>query len=100
MFFFFFQAEDGIRDDLVTGVQTCALPISKFIKLAILLKISLKIFWKFWSADEKRTIKIKSTGTERKIPTIILLRVSDLSFPSNFFSFVCQLTKNLKKLLV
>src|SRR5574340_1664655 len=25
--FFFFQAEDGIRDLLVTGVQTCALPI-------------------------------------------------------------------------
>src|SRR5207244_6058737 len=25
---FFFQAEDGIRADLVTGVQTCALPIS------------------------------------------------------------------------
>src|SRR5258708_16326076 len=28
--FFFFQAEDGIRDDLVTGVQTCALPICCF----------------------------------------------------------------------
>src|SRR5256885_4114001 len=28
MFFFFFQAEDGIRDYKVTGVQTCALPIS------------------------------------------------------------------------
>src|SRR5437660_11615478 len=28
MFFFFFQAEDGIRDGHVTGVQTCALPIS------------------------------------------------------------------------
>src|SRR2546430_3597915 len=27
-FFFFFQAEDGIRDLTVTGVQTCALPIS------------------------------------------------------------------------
>src|SRR5258707_10702143 len=27
-FFFFFQAEDGIRDIGVTGVQTCALPIS------------------------------------------------------------------------
>src|SRR5690349_24158406 len=27
MFFFFFQAEDGIRDLYVTGVQTCALPI-------------------------------------------------------------------------
>src|SRR5256886_2990685 len=28
VFFFFFQAEDGIRDLTVTGVQTCALPIS------------------------------------------------------------------------
>src|SRR5215204_3840020 len=28
-FFFFFQAEDGIRDHCVTGVQTCALPISR-----------------------------------------------------------------------
>src|SRR5690349_22216547 len=27
LFFFFFQAEDGIRDLYVTGVQTCALPI-------------------------------------------------------------------------
>src|SRR2546429_4146973 len=27
IFFFFFQAEDGIRDVAVTGVQTCALPI-------------------------------------------------------------------------
>src|SRR5437016_11199856 len=29
VFFFFFQAEDGIRDWSVTGVQTCALPISQ-----------------------------------------------------------------------
>src|SRR5689334_23789288 len=29
--FFFFQAEDGIRDGTVTGVQTCALPISKIM---------------------------------------------------------------------
>src|SRR2546422_11758090 len=29
LFFFFFQAEDGIRDVAVTGVQTCALPIYK-----------------------------------------------------------------------
>src|SRR5687767_15489010 len=27
LYIFFFQAEDGIRDKLVTGVQTCALPI-------------------------------------------------------------------------
>ena len=30
---FFFQAEDGIRDTSVTGVQTCALPISTMIQL-------------------------------------------------------------------
>src|SRR5699024_12099498 len=30
-FFFFFQAEDGIRDRNVTGVQTCALPISAYL---------------------------------------------------------------------
>src|SRR5256885_9447290 len=29
VFLFFFQAEDGIRDYKVTGVQTCALPISQ-----------------------------------------------------------------------
>src|SRR5205823_8618655 len=34
-FFFFFQAEDGIRDKLVTGVQTCALPISFQFRLAL-----------------------------------------------------------------
>src|SRR5260221_5338088 len=28
--FFFFQAEDGIRDHCVTGVQTCALPILRY----------------------------------------------------------------------
>src|SRR2546422_9322954 len=31
-FFFFFQAEDGIRDVAVTGVQTCALPIFRFVR--------------------------------------------------------------------
>src|SRR3989440_8907313 len=34
VFFFFFQAEDGIRDLIVTGVQTCALPI--FLIVAVL----------------------------------------------------------------
>src|SRR5436305_13744805 len=32
-FFFFFQAEDGIRDADVTGVQTCALPISSSVSM-------------------------------------------------------------------
>src|SRR5207249_5486522 len=34
-FFFFFQAEDGIRDRNVTGVQTCALPISWYLYAAV-----------------------------------------------------------------
>src|SRR5439155_3962919 len=34
-FFFFFQAEDGIRDGHVTGVQTCALPISSVANIAV-----------------------------------------------------------------
>src|SRR5437867_5072307 len=34
-FFFFFQAEDGIRDRTVTGVQTCALPIFPYFQEAI-----------------------------------------------------------------
>src|SRR5206468_8700400 len=32
--FFFFQAEDGIRDLIVTGVQTCALPIFRAVVVA------------------------------------------------------------------
>src|SRR2546426_5843709 len=35
--FFFFQAEDGIRDYKVTGVQTCALPISSISKTQVTL---------------------------------------------------------------
>src|SRR5207244_10280069 len=37
-FVFFFQAEDGIRDDLVTGVQTCALPILGFLVTDLLVE--------------------------------------------------------------
>src|SRR5438876_11520612 len=41
---FFFQAEDGIRDGRVTGVQTCALPI-----------------W-FWNRSETRTPRVTATA--------------------------------------
>ena len=42
-FFFFFQAEDGIRDKLVTGVQTCALPISSggFTLVEIMIVVAI-----------------------------------------------------------
>src|SRR5438445_12713872 len=42
MFFFFFQAEDGIRDIGVTGVQTCALPISNWTTGKIYLSVIQK----------------------------------------------------------
>src|SRR5699024_1000999 len=41
--FFFFQAEDGIRDRNVTGVQTCALPISITSVISGLYKIATPI---------------------------------------------------------
>src|SRR5256886_9387557 len=41
-FFFFFQAEDGIRDLTVTGVQTCALPISGIDKPTTLQEFKKK----------------------------------------------------------
>ena len=41
MIFFFFQAEDGIRDRNVTGVQTCALPIYKLLTIKTLLDSEL-----------------------------------------------------------
>src|SRR5260370_32574015 len=37
--FFFFQAEDGIRDSSVTGVQTCALPIYTMIRIIVSIYI-------------------------------------------------------------
>src|SRR6266699_5334638 len=39
--FFFFQAEDGIRDADVTGVQTCALPIATVVVLTLGLAIGV-----------------------------------------------------------
>ena len=43
--FFFFQAEDGIRDIGVTGVQTCALPIS--IARGAAVALSMQTAWKY-----------------------------------------------------
>src|SRR2546429_4893253 len=39
--FFFFQAEDGIRDVAVTGVQTCALPISMARRDPVMFVVSM-----------------------------------------------------------
>src|SRR2546427_6271469 len=43
-FFFFFQAEDGIRDLTVTGVQTCALPVlAPFTIIGLALGVTLLV---------------------------------------------------------
>ena len=53
MFFFFFQAEDGIRDWSVTGVQTCALPSSSLFdksdKISTIYKLSNTIRSKIYN---------------------------------------------------
>src|SRR3712207_7177203 len=51
--FFFFQAEDGIRDIGVTGVQTCALPISD-VDEAELRNQMLPMIYKGMDGAEKR----------------------------------------------
>src|SRR5256885_5693669 len=58
-FFFFFQAEDGIRDYKVTGVQTCALPISIPIHSGYLpectvriIKLLLPNFLRLWGRTQ------------------------------------------------
>src|SRR5437870_11540605 len=49
MRYFFFQAEDGIRDGHVTGVQTCALPISFAVRRDVAPDCE-RIFWRRSSA--------------------------------------------------
>src|SRR6266540_4490393 len=45
VFFFFFRAEDGIRDRDVTGVQTCALPIWRCDRAAARHSSSLRVVY-------------------------------------------------------
>src|SRR5690625_7767202 len=60
MFIFFFQAEDGIRDGHVTGVQTCALPILDWAEgfWPILLSVPLSKRWIFSLCRLRSTIEI------------------------------------------
>src|SRR5256886_4203183 len=52
LLFFFFQAEDGIRDLTVTGVQTCALPISFFEKRCVFVIKAFHFYPRDLLADE------------------------------------------------
>src|SRR5256885_3155563 len=62
LFFFFFQAEDGIRDYKVTGVQTCALPI--FVDPVAL---QVKTTWRYWVHRKSEVIQILFTLPESRV---------------------------------
>src|SRR5438067_6359117 len=55
--FFFFQAEDGIRDRNVTGVQTCALPISGALRFYINFLDKTMTPEEAFSENEKRVLR-------------------------------------------
>src|SRR2546430_13234436 len=91
---FFFQAEDGIRDLTVTGVQTCALPISAFWGWArtAKLKVASRPVWKTPSKFAK------PAAPTRSMPLLKLPRseehTSELQSQSNL---VCRLLLEKKK---
>src|SRR5207249_8131040 len=66
---FFFQAEDGIRDRNVTGVQTCALPISFTIGLDTIDRMREKVL----EASSYPVLKIK-LGTDRDEAILRMIR--------------------------
>src|SRR2546430_7968205 len=61
--FFFFQAEDGIGDLTVTGVQTCALPILRVDER------ETSVIGRAWPAD-RRLDERKRTATERSLAAV------------------------------
>src|SRR5258708_13283440 len=71
MLFFFFQAEDGIRDDLVTGVQTCALPIStasRSSKSPIRSDASAPTSWSFHTIGSTASVDAARPSARPNVP--------------------------------
>src|SRR2546429_5932115 len=74
MVFFFFQAEDGIRDVAVTGVQTCALPILS--AKARLRRGTFDLEWKnsgadfFTGMDEQKIYYFDNNATTQVAPQV------------------------------
>src|SRR5690554_6751478 len=82
---FFFQAEDGIRDADVTGVQTCALPIS------INFPISLSIFQYPWSSvvvTSNKAPPVLAAGIVKPAGPIGTLMYSTVKCPPSVDAFV------------
>src|SRR5687767_15510394 len=62
-FFFFFQAEDGIPDKLVTGVQTCALPISPMPEEWVIAQSAMRYVG--WIKDQRSYSVLEKALTAR-----------------------------------
>src|SRR5260221_7736123 len=62
--FFFFQAEDGIRDHCVTGVQTCALPIWLLSAIKSIVTRLINIISGNWEAARHPDRQLESAGVE------------------------------------
>src|SRR5690348_6507724 len=66
---FFFQAEDGIRDGRVTGVQTCALPIFRLALAAVADRVDAAHEDPEW--DEPAVLHVDRVFTLRGIGTVV-----------------------------
>src|SRR5688572_31814731 len=75
VFFFFFQAEDGIRDLTVTGVQTCALPICGYAQTMRTFASSTKRCGSAWPPG------VRTRQGERSDSTVAVSVVGHLSGP-------------------
>src|SRR5688572_31258363 len=72
---FFFQAEDGIRDLTVTGVQTCALPILRRVASSMSARISARIArhsgtyqrYSGWPSDSASASNLEISSSARAI---------------------------------
>src|SRR5258708_26992116 len=77
----FFQAEDGIRDDLVTGVQTCALPIyTPSVEEGVV-------------ADEERVGSLAYNSREGRIDLAAGAGVEDLDLQSHGAGIRCHVSQ-------
>src|SRR5438876_8131838 len=83
VFDFFFQAEDGIRDGRVTGVQTCALPIFTTLAPRRFNASTLK----GWNVEalKRRGARVVTRSLRFKVSTIQRFNVSRL--PRNAFEW-------------
>src|SRR5256886_1795463 len=96
LFFFFFQAEDGIRDLTVTGVQTCALPISfwpeaKYATTAAPVRLSSG--WEMRLLEAEAALVAGDTATAR---AKMNLRRTALTLPGVTFTNLTEAWTALK----